>query len=434
MSASASSPSNSRRTTIVAVVALLAVILLGIGIMRGIQARTSAAASVEENTAELAVTTVTVIHPQLGNATNELVLSGAIQAYTEAPIYARANGYVKRWTANLGERVKAGQVLAEIDAPEMDQQLNQARAAVEQAQAALAQSQANLQQAKANEGLAKLTADRWAQLAQQGIAAQQDNDQRQAQYQAQQANSLALERAVNASRASVSAAQANVATLEQMQSYRVVRAPFDGVVISRSVDIGALVAGANGNTTQEMFRIANTDRLRLYVSTPEEYSRATTAGLRADMTLVEFPGRHFEARLARTSGAIDANTRTLLTEFDIDNRNGELKPGAFAEVHLKLATPGKAVLVPVGAILFRPEGPQVGVVEEGSKARLVPVALGKDYGNQIQIVTGLSETDSVIETPPDSLSTGMVVRVIGDKAEEKKPEPSQGAITPRSAK
>ncbi len=219
-----------------------------------------------------------------------------------------------------------------------------------------------------------------------------------------------------------------------MQSYRVVRAPFDGVVISRSVDIGALVAGANGNTTQEMFRIANTDRLRLYVSTPEEYSRATTAGLRADMTLVEFPGRHFEARLARTSGAIDANTRTLLTEFDIDNRNGELKPGAFAEVHLKLATPGKAVLVPVGAILFRPEGPQVGVVEEGSKARLVPVALGKDYGNQIQIVTGLSETDSVIETPPDSLSTGMVVRVIGDKAEEKKPEPSQGAITPRSAK
>lgn len=407
------SKSNPWRTTIIGILALAGAIALGMSIMRGIQTRTTAAASVKESTAELAIPAVSVAHPKRGDPTDELILSGAIQAYNEAPIYARANGYVKTWNVNLGERVKAGQVLAEIDAPEGDQQLAQARAAVEQAQAALAQAQANLQQSKANEGLAKISADRWKLLADQGIVAPQDNDQKQAQYQAQIANTLALERAISASQAAIAASKANAAALEQTQSYRTVRAPFDGVITSRSVDIGALVQGGT-TTTQEMFRIANTDKLRLFVSTPEENSRAAVPGLIADMTLIEFPGRTFKARLVRTSGAIDANTRTLLTEFEIDNSSGELKPGAFAEVHLHLDTPGQPMLVPVGAVLFRPEGPQVGVVDDSGKATLRQVTLGKDFGNQIEIVTGLKESDTVITTPPDSLATGMIVRVVGN--------------------
>jgi RND family efflux transporter MFP subunit len=410
---SAPATSHPWRTTVIGILALAGAIALGMSIMRGIQIRTTSAASVKESTAELAIPAVSVIHPQRGNPTDELVLSGAIQAYNEAPIYARANGYVKSWTANLGDRVKAGQVLAEIDAPEGDQQVAQAKAAVEQAQAAIAQAQANLQQSKANEGLAKISADRWKQLADQGIVAPQDNDQKQAQYQAQQANTLALERAVNASKATLAASQASAAALEQVQSYRTVRAPFDGVITSRSVDLGALVQGGT-TTTQEMFRIANTDKLRLFVSTPEENSRAAVPGLVADMTLIEFPGRTFKARLVRTSGAIDANTRTLLTEFEIDNKDGQLKPGAFAEVHLHLDTPGQPLLIPVGAILFRPEGPQVGVVDDTGKATLRPVTLGKDYGNQIEIVTGLKDSDTVIATPPDSLATGMLVRVVSN--------------------
>jgi RND family efflux transporter MFP subunit len=352
---------------------------------------------------------------------NELVLSGAITAFNEAPIYARANGYVKNWTANLGDRVKAGQVLAEIDAPEGDQQLAQARAAVEQAKAAISQVEANLQQATANEGLAKISANRWSQLAEQGIVAPQDNDQKQAQYQAQQAATLALVRAVSASKATLAASQASLAALEQVQSYRTVRAPFDGVITARSVDLGALVQGGNPASTQEMFRIANTDRLRLFVSTPEESSRAAVPGLIADLTLIEFPGRIFKAKLVRTSGAIDSNTRTLLTEFEIDNSSGELKPGAFAEVHLKLSTPGRPLLVPVGAVLFRPEGPQVGVVDESGNTTMKAVTLGRDYGTQIEIVTGLRESDTVIATPPDSLTTGMMVRVVANDQDKAAP-------------
>jgi RND family efflux transporter MFP subunit len=382
--------------------------------MRGIQTRTTAAASVKEGTAELAIPAVSVIHPTRGNPTDELILSGAVSAYNEAPIYARANGYVKSWSANLGERVKAGQVLAEIDAPEGDQQLAQAKASVEQAQAAIAQAQANLQQSKANEGLAKISADRWKQLADQGIVAPQDNDQKQAAYQAQQANTLALERAVSASKATLAASQASAAALEQVQSYRTVKAPFDGVITARNVDLGTLVQGGTPTTSQEMFRIANTDKLRLFVSTPEENSRAAVPGLVANLTLIEFPGRTFKARLVRTSGAIDSNTRTLLTEFEIDNASGELKPGAFAEVHLHLDTPGQPMLIPVGAVLFRPEGPQVGVVDDSGKATLRAVQLGKDFGNQIEIVTGIKESDTVISTPPDSLATGMMVRVVSN--------------------
>ncbi len=219
---------SSPRTAIVAVVLLIAAIALGIVVTRGIRVRTTAAASVAENTAELSVPAVSVFHPKLGEASNELVLSGAIQAYTDAPIYARASGYIKKWNVGLGDRVKEGDILAEIEAPEVDQQVNQAKAAVEQVRAAQFQAEANLVQSQANEALTKVTAERWKQLADQGIFAQQDNDLKQSQYLAQHANSVALERAVNAARANVSAGEANLAMLNQVQSYRIVRAPFDG--------------------------------------------------------------------------------------------------------------------------------------------------------------------------------------------------------------
>ncbi len=320
---------------------------------------------------------------------------------------------MKRWNVNLGDHVTTGQVLAEIDAPEVDQQVNQAKANLQQAQAALAQAEANLKQGQANEGLAKLTADRWKQMADQGVVAQQDNDQRQAQYQALVANTQALEKAVGAARGNIAAVEANLAMLEQVQSYRTVRAPFDGVVTARNTDIGALVNAGNTGAAAELFHLAATDKLRVFVNIPESNSRAAVPGLTAEMTLDEFPNRKFPVKLVRTSGAMDPSTRTLLTEFEVDNRAGTLKPGSYAEVHLTMQATAKSLLIPVGAVLFRPEGAEVGVVDKDGKANLVRVTLGKDYGNQLEIISGISERDAVIETPPDSLTTGMVVRVVG---------------------
>lgn len=412
-----SAPKRGSRTAIIAAMLLILAVVLGAVVIRGIRVRTTAAASVAENTAELSIPSISVFHPKLGEASSELILSGAIQAFTDAPIYARASGYIKQWNVNLGDRVKAGQVLAEIEAPEVDQQLNQARAAVEQSRATLAQAEANLQQSQANEVLAKVTADRWKQLADQGIFSQQDNDLKQSQFQAQHANSVALERAVSAARANITAGEANLAMLDQIQSYRLVKAPFDGVVTARNTDIGALVTAGNTNNAPALFRLAATDKLRLFINVPEANSRAAVPGLVADLTLAEFPNRLFKATLVRTSGALDQVTNTLLTEFEIDNRLGELKPGSYAQVHMMLAAPGHRLLVPISAVLFRSDGPQVGVVS-GDQVRLVPVTLGRDFGNTIELLGGVTETDNVVDNPPDSLATGMRVRVVSPETGE----------------
>ena len=398
-------------------VLIVAAVLVGLMVTRGIHERVDASGNVQKETVQLAIPAVAVVHPKVGQASNEIVLTGALRPFTEAPIYPRASGYIKQWSANLGDSVKSGQVLAEIDAPEMDLQFGQAEAALQQTRASLDQAQANLQQSKANEGLAKLTADRYRQLAEQGVAAAQDNDQRQAQYQASISNSAALEEAVKVSRANIASQEANLATLNQLRGYRMVRAPFDGVVTARNTDVGALVAAGNTNSTAlELFHIAAVDKLRLFASVPEVYSGVAVAGLTADMTLEEFPGRHFRAHLVRTSGAIDPTNRTLLSEFEIDNASHELRPGSYAEVHLSLKSPAKSLLVPVSAVMYRPEGPRVGVVDAGGKARLAEVVLGKDYGNVVEVLSGVRETDDVIESPPDSLSTGLAVRIVGGTA------------------
>ena len=405
------------RVAIIAIFLLIIAVVLGAAILQGIRVRTTAAASVAESTAELSVPAVSVMHPKLGEAASEIVLSGSIQAFTDAPIYARASGYIKKWYAALGDHVKEGQTLAEIEAPEVDQQVNQAMATVQQARAAVTQAEANLQQSQANESLTKVSAERWKDLADQGIFSKQDNDLKQSQFQAQHANSVALERAVSASRANVAASEANLAMLNQVQSYRVVKAPFDGVITARNTDIGALVVAGNTNNAPALFRMAATDKLRLYVSVPEANSRAAVPGLIADLTLAEFPDRRFQAKLVRSSGALDATTNTLLTEFEIDNRSGDLKPGSYAEVHLTLTIPGHRLLVPISAVLFRSDGPQVGIVEGGT-ARMNPVTLGKDFGTQIEILSGITESDSVIDNPPDSLANGMTVRVVTPNASE----------------
>ena len=398
-----------RAARVVLLLALAAV--LGVFIYRGIRSRVATAAAVKSETLDLAMPAVSVAHPKMGAMSSEVVLPGNIQAFVDSPVYARANGYLKTWNTDIGARVKAGQVLAEIDAPELDQQVTQARGAVDQARAAVDQAGANLEQGKANAELARVTAVRWSNLAGKGVVSRQENDTYQAQYQAQTANVQALEKAVAAARSNLAAAQANLGRLEELQGFKTVKAPFDGVITARNTDIGMLINAGNGGTAQELFHIASISKLRVFVSVPQTYAQAAVPGTPAELTLAEFPGRRFKGQLVRNAEAIDTGTRTLLSEVDLDNSTGELRPGAYAEVHLKFHTSVPTVIVPVGSILFRSEGLRIGVVRSG-KVQLMPVVLGKDYGTEVEVVSGLSADDEVIMNPADSLTSGLAVRVV----------------------
>ena len=399
---------------IIAIVVLA--VIAGVVVTRGINSRIKAATLIRQSTLDLAVPAVTVVHPRPGAIRDEVVLPGNIQAFTDAPIYARASGYVKRWYSDLGAHVQAGQVLAEIEAPEMDQQVLQAKANLQQARSALDQALANYERGKADLELARVTAQRWKDLAAQGVVSRQDNDQSQAQYQIQTANLQALEKAIAASRSNVTSLEANLAQLQDWQAYKTVKAPFDGVITARNTDVGALINAGNGGQANELFHLANVAKLRVFVNVPQAYSRSAVPGITAELTLTEFPGQRFPGKLVRTAEAIDSSTRTLLTELDVDNTAGHLRPGAYAEVHLKLPAAATALILPVNALLFRTEGLQVGVVRDGGKVELVQVTLGKDYGTEVEVVSGISATDSVIANPPDSLTSGTVVRVVSPEA------------------
>ena len=390
---------------------LLLAVVAAIVVIRGIHNRVAAAGAVKQETLRTAIPAVSVIAPRPGTMQNEVVLPGNVQAFTDAPIYARASGYLKRWYVDIGARVKSGQVLAEIDAPELDQQVRQAQATLQQAEAALDQANANYDQGKSNTDLARVTAERWNTLIGKGAVSKQDNDTYQAQYQAQTANLKALEKAVAAARSNIAAAQADLARLTELQGYKLVKASFDGVITARNTDVGALINAGNGGPAQELFHMAAVSPLRVYVSVPEVYSRPGAFSDKAGLTLAEYPGKKFPGRLVRRAGAIDPATRTLLTEVDVDNASGTLMPGAYAQVHLKLVEAAPSLIVPVSAVLFRSEGLRAGVVR-GNKADLVPVTLGKDYGTEIEVASGLSANDAVIENPPDSLVSGMEVRVV----------------------
>jgi RND family efflux transporter MFP subunit len=397
------------------IIILALAVLVATVVNRGISSRIKAASIVKQETQDLAIPAVSAVHPRLGDSKQELVLPGSLQAFTGAPIYARTSGYLKKWYADIGTRVKAGQVLADIDAPEQDQQVRQAKANLQQAQAALEQALANRQQGKANEEYARVTADRWKQLAKEGVFSSQDNDQQQSNYQAQVANGQALDKAIAAARSNVAAQEANIGLLEQLEDYRTVRAPFDGVITARNTDIGALINAGNGGTAQELFHIAASEQLRVFVNVPEVSSRLAVPGVAAELILAEYPGRRFKGKIVRTSDTMDPASRTLLTEIDVDNTSGELRPGSYAEVHMALPG-GRGLIIPVGSILFRSEGLRVGVVRPGEGGRntvqLVPVTMGKDFGNEVEITSGITADDLVIETPSDSLTSGAVVRLI----------------------
>lgn len=366
---------------------VLGLLLAGMIVMRGINSRIRAAAVVKQETLDQSIPTVLVIHPKRGAMKDEIVLPGNIMAFVDAPIYARTSGYLKKWYTDIGTRVKAGQLIAEIESPEVDQQLVQAKA--------------DLGTATANMKLAELTMNRYENLLKLEAIAKQDVDNAKG--------------ALEADKAIVASQSANVKRLEQLVAFEKVNAPFDGVITARNTDIGMLINAGNGGSAQELFRMATTDKLRVFISVPQTHSRSAVAGVTAELTLTEFPGRKFPGKIARNAGSIDAATRTLLTEVDIDNTSGALLPGAYAEVHLKLPDQTPALIVPVTALIFRSEGLRVAVVRDG-KADLVTVTLGRDFGTEVEVTSGITARDDVIVSPPDSLSSGATVRA------ESKPE------------
>jgi RND family efflux transporter MFP subunit len=359
-----------------------AALVLGIVIFWGIRSRVEAETRLQMTTDQASVPTVDVVHPQEGAPTEEIVLPGTTQAFTDTPIYARTNGYLKSWYFDIGARVSKGQLLAEIETPETDQQLQQAQAELETAQA-------NLQ-------LAKTTADRWQYLVKSGSVSKQETDQA--------VSNLA------ATKAAVDSSAANVRRLEELQSFEKIYAPFDGVITARNTDMGDLIDAGASTQPRQLFHIASIRELRVYVPVPEVYAPAARPGASVNLTLDEYPGETFHGKLARTSDSIDTSSRTLLVEVDVDNPTGKLLPGAYLFVHLKLPVETRSVTIPSNTLLFRREGLQVGVVRS-SKAALVPVKIGRDYGSTVEIVSGLQASDAVILDPADSLIGGTPVQV-----------------------
>jgi RND family efflux transporter MFP subunit len=375
------------------VMLLIIVVVVALVVIWGISSRRKANAQLSQETQDLAIPTVSVIHPKLGAPQQEIVIPGDMQPYTDAPIFARTNGYLKKWYADIGANVKAGQLLADIDSPEVDQQLQSARA--------------DLATAQANMNLAAITATRYKDLLKTDSVAQQDVDNATGNYDAR--------------KTSVESAQANVKRLQDMQSFEKVYAPFDGMITARNTDIGQLIdSGSSGGTSRELFHIAAMNPLRVYVNVPQLDSPQIRPGLHADLVLTEFPGRRFQGSVVRSSGAIDNTTRTLLTEIDVDNSARLLKPGSYVEVHLKLPSPVSTFTLPENTTIFKSAGLQVAIVKDGKTIALIPVIPGRDFGTEIEIVSGLKGDERVVLNPSDSLTEGAVVRVA------EAPAPAQG--------
>ena len=365
----------------------LPVLLVCAAIVARLAGRAHAEAVLARETSEAAIQSVNVIHPQTGAPNQEIALPGYTQAFIDTPVYARTSGYLKTWRFDIGTHVKKGDLLAEIETPEVDQQLRQARA--------------DLSAAQANLSLAVITATRNENLLKTRSVSMQDRDNA--------AGVLAADKAI------VQSNEGNVARLEQLQSYEKVLAPFDGIITARDTDIGALIdAGAN-SSSKELFHLAAIDKLRIYVSVPERYARAAQPGATANITLDEFPGETFQGTLVRNANAIDLASRTLLLEVDVENPAGRLLPGAYAFVHLTLPIATQSVTLPSNALLFRQEGLQAAVVHNGY-AHLVAVTIGRDYGEKVEILSGLQTSDAVIADPSDSLISGTAVQIAESKA------------------
>ncbi|HLW53368.1 MAG TPA: efflux RND transporter periplasmic adaptor subunit [Candidatus Angelobacter sp.] len=371
--------SRSSNATRAAAVALLVLLLAG-GF--SVARRFSEKKSLAKETEKLAVPVVSVIKPGTEPAQDELVLPAQLQAYVESPIYARTNGYLMHWYKDIGAHVKKGEILADIDAPEVDQELRQAKAARDQIQAQM--------------DLAKISADRWTNLRRTDSVSQQEADQQTSAY--------------TQSRANLAAADANVRRLEELEAFKRVYAPFSGVITRRNIDIGALINAGSAGQTKELFDLAQFDPLRVYVSVPQADATSIKAGMPAYIELREYPGQKFTGKVARSADAIDMSTRTMLTEVDVPNRDGRLLPGAYAQVHFAVPVATVRISVPVNALLFRPEGARVATVGSDQKIHLAAVIIGRDFGNKIEILGGLKPTDDIVVNPADSLEEGESVQ------------------------
>jgi len=362
----------------IALIALVAVFVLGV--WSRVRARTALSAE----TAQVARPAVSVVLPKRTAPAQEIILPGNVQPFITSPIYSRTNGYLRKWYFDIGTHVKQGQLLAVIDAPEVDQQL--------------AQSLSNLNTAKANLALAETTKNRYQGLLKDNAVSQQDVDNTVGAY--------------NANQATVEANQANVKQLQALQSFEKIYAPFDGVITVRNTDIGDLInSGSSGGVKTDLFHIVQPGTLRVYVNVPEEYSQGVKTGISADLSLAEFPGRKIQGKLVRTADAINMTTRTLLIEIDVNNPAGTLLTGSYAEVHLAVPAQASTYLLPVNTLIFRSEGLRVGIVKDG-KVVLSTVTPGHDFGNEIEIVSGLKPDDRVIVNPPDSLVSGQEVQIV----------------------
>jgi len=350
-----------------------------------------AAARLKQDTEAQSVVTVATTHPRPLSDASDLVLPGNMQANYDAPIYARTNGYLKRWLVDIGAQVKAGQVLGEIESPEVDQQLRQA--------------QADVATAEANQKIAGVTAERWRNLRATDSVSKQEADEK-----------ISLAASTDAQ---VQAAKANVQRLRELAGFQKVVAPFDGVVTARNTDVGQLINAGSGSGP-ELFRIADTKRLRLYVRVPQTYAAQMQPGVMASLVFPDRPGKQYTARLESTSSALDAASRTLLAQLIVDNKSNELLPGAYVEVHFNLPaeTEAKTFKLPANVLLFRGDGMHVATVDAKGRVAMKAVTLGRDYGSDIEVVQGLQADDDVVLSPPDSLTDGAVVRVAKTKTEQ----------------
>jgi RND family efflux transporter MFP subunit len=361
---------------------LVVIVLVVLGAFTLFQRRSQYQALAKE-TETLAIPTVAVIHAGVESAQEDLVLPGAMQAYVESPIYARTNGYLKNWHHDIGSRVRQGDLLADIDTPEVDQQLSQARA--------------DLNTSQANANLSKITATRYQELIKTDGVSKQEVDNAIGDLEAKLAN--------------VKSAEANVRRLEDLESFKRVYAPFSGVITRRNVDTGTLINAGNGGASEQLFVLAQTDPIRVYVSVPEAYAATIRAGLGAFLELTQYPGQKFEGKVVRTAESIDPGTRTLLTEVDVPNHNGALLPGGYAQAHLQVKVTGVRLAVPVNALLFRSEGLRAVVVDANHRAHLRAITVGRDYGTTLEVLQGLDANDWIVLNPADAIDDGQEVRV-----------------------
>ncbi len=402
------------RTRTVALLGLLVMLalagLFALGYIPHTRREQSLVASARQAAAERPV--VSVVPVKMAAASNEVVLPGGMQAMTETPVYSRADGYLKRRLVDIGDRVTAGQVLAEIETPELDQQIRQAQANVEQMKAALQQAHSAVVQAEANRKLADVTLKRWSALVKEGVLSAQSGDEKQSDFEARTAAVKVAEANVAAATANIQSAEANVKRLFELKAFTTVRAPFEGVITERNVDVGALIA-AGGNAARAMFSLAQVDTLRIFVNVPQTHSAAMDPGTPAAVSVREYPNRVFPGRISRNAAALDETSHTLLTEVQVDNREGRLRPGMFAEVRFKLARSTPGVLAPSDSLVLRPDGSYVVAVRDG-KVHYARVTLGRDYGTEIEVLSGLVRGDEVIRTPADDLHQGETVEIVRD--------------------